>query len=307
MKRFPLLLMLAIGQMLYAQNNLDILTLSGRSAFPTGYDSVHSGKARESGSFIGLTVPVPLSEKTIIYNSLNYFYFHVNNEPVLADSLADPINLHGFILRTGIIQRFSNGRSLQLLLSPRWMSDMKGGGLDNVQMGGLVMYEKIFSDKLTMGFGAMYNQECYGPYFVPLVNLNWQLSERLSIAGMLPVYAKIKYKAGDKLTVGISHFGLATTFNLNDPAYKGDYIERQSIDLSLFANYNISGNIYLEGRFGQAAGRSYKQYAGDQKIKFGLPLTTFGDERVKKNIGFENGLFLDFRLIYSIPLKKQSN
>jgi hypothetical protein len=288
-----------------AQNNLDILTLSGRNAFATEYDSVIPGKAKETGAFVGINLPVPITKKSIFYNNLSYFYFHVNSETELPDSLADPINLHGFILRTGLVQRLGNGRSLQLLISPRIMTDMKGGGTDNFQLGGLAMYEKKYSDKLTIGYGAMFNQEFFGPYLVPLINLNWLINEKFSISGMLPIYAKIKYKASEKFTLGLSHFGLTTSYGLNDEAYPDDYMERQSIDEALFLNYKISKNFYVEGRFGQSMGRSYEQYASDQKAGLTIPLKTFNDDRVAKNIQFENGLFMDFRLIYSIELPKE--
>lgn len=301
MKRLNLLLLsLLVIQLISAQNSLDILTISGRYTTPQEYDSSLIGKAQESGSFVGLTVPIPISKKTIFVNSLNYFYFHVNNEPELADNLVDPINLHGFILRSGILQRFNNGQSIQLLLAPRFMTDMQGGGMDNFQFGGLAMYEKVFSETLTMGFGGMYNQEFFGPYFVPIINLNWHVTDRISIAGMLPVYAKIKYKFNDKFSAGISHFGLTTTFGLNNLEYEGDYIERQSIDVGLFGRYKIAGNLYLEGRFGQSMSRIYKQYSADQKVDFAVPLATFGDDREAKNIQFEDGLFVELRLIYSI-------
>jgi hypothetical protein len=285
-----------------AQNSLDILTLSGRNAFSTDYDSVLPGKAKETGGFVGITLPVPINKKVIIYNSLNYFYFHVNSDDDLGDSLADPINLHGFILRTGLVLRLNNNQSLQLLFSPRLMTDMKGGGADNMQFGGLAMYEKKFSDDLTMGFGAMFNQEFFGPYMLPIVNLSWKLSERVSITGMLPVYAKIKYKVSDKFVAGISHFGLTTSFGLNDAAFSGDYIERQSIDLALFGNYRIAKNIYFEGRFGKSMSRCYKQYESDQKVDFAIPLKTFGDDRELKNIQFKDGLFMELRLVYSIQI-----
>lgn len=288
-----------------AQNNLDILTLSGRNAIATEYDSLLSGKAKETGGFVGITLPVPINKKTIIYNSLNYFYFHVGSDTSVAGSISGPLNLHGFILRTGLVQRMSNGQSIQLLLSPRIMTDMNGGGFDNFQFGAMAIYEKKFSDKLTMGFGAMFNQEFFGPYMVPVVNLNWQVSEKISVSGMLPVYAKIKYKAGEKLTVGISHFGLTTSFGLNEAPFEDDYIERQSIDLALFGNYKIAKNISIEGRFGKSMSRCYKQYAADDKVDFALPLKTFGDDRVMKNVQFQDGLFMELRLIYSIELPKE--
>jgi hypothetical protein len=297
-----LLIGLLLGPIVLAQNSLDILTISGRYGFPQSYDSLLSGKATETGIFVGLTVPVVLSKKTIWYNSLNYFYFHVRNEPELPVSIANPINLHGFILRTGLYQKFDQGRALQLLFAPRLMSDLVSIDGKSFQFGGLALYEKVFSDKLGMSFGAMYNQELFGPYLVPLININWQVSDKWLISGLLPIYAKISYKVNEKFNFGISHFGLLTTYSLNDPEYKDDYIERQSIDLSLYGRYKLAGNFYIEARFGRSFSRSYAQYAGDQKVDFAIPLAKFGDDRVQKNINFHDGFIGDLRIVYNIPI-----
>lgn len=300
-----LIIGLILCSLVPAQNSLDILTVSGRYGLPQTYDSLLSGKATESGIFAGLTVPVVFTKRTIWYNSLNYFYFHVENEPELSTAIANPINIHGFILRTGLYQKFDRGRGIQLLFAPRLMSDLKNIDGNSFQFGGLFMYEKKFRETLSMSFGLMYNQELFGPYFVPLINLNWQLSEKWRIAGLLPIYAKISYIVNENFNLGISHFGLITTYALSDPEYKGDYIERKSIDLSLYARHKIAGNFYLEGRFGRTFGRSYAQYAGDQKVSWGLPLVTFGDNRVQKNIDFKDGIILDIRLVYNIPIPEE--
>lgn len=303
MKQFNTLLIgLMLCSTLSAQNSLDILTISGRYGTPESYDSLLSGKAAESGFFGGLTVPVVINKKTIWYNSLNYFYFHVANEPELPATIANPINLHGFILRTGLYQKFDKGRGMQLLFAPRLMSDLVSVEGSSFQFGGLFMYEKKYSEALTMSFGLMFNQELFGPYFVPLINLNWQPSEKFRIAGLLPIYAKISYIVNENFNFGISHFGLITTYAMNDPEYKGDYIERKSIDLSLYGRYRIAGNFHLEGRFGRSLGRSYAQYEKDQKVSWAIPLVTFGDDRVQKNIDFKDGLILDIRIIYNIPI-----
>jgi len=81
-------------------------------------------------------------------------------------------------------------------------------------------------------------------------------------------------------------------------------MERQSIDLSLFARQRLGGNIFIEGMVGRTMGRSYHQYAGDQTVDFAIPLVTFGDERVMKNeyAEFKDGMILTLKLIYNIAM-----
>jgi hypothetical protein len=303
MKYFVLItITLTLCTPIFAQETIDLLTLSGRYGFPSSYDSIYDGKAKETGFMAGLVAPASISEKSIWYTSLNYFYFHVSDNEEMPKDIANPINLHGIILRTGLVHEFSEDKALQVFFSPRLMSDFQSIDGSHFQYGGMVLYEKLFNENLKMGFGAMYNQEFFGPYLVPLINLNWQINDHWSISGLLPVYAKIKYVINDRLNVGLSHFGLTTSYRLGEADYSGDYIERKSIDETLFARYRLVGNIYIEGRFGYALGRSYAQYAADQKVDFSLPLISFGDDRVQKNVSFHDGLIASLRLVYSIPI-----
>ena len=304
---FLILFLIASTWSMLSQENLDIITLSGRYGFPQSYDSIYESKAKEYGAMLAVVAPIEISDKTIWYNSLNYFYWHVTNEDSTPNSIANPIDLHGIILRTGLYQKIENDRGIQIILAPRFMSDFQNVNSHHFQLGGIFLYEKKYSEVLKVGFGAMYNQEFFGPYLVPLIQLNWKISEDWSIDGLLPIYVKIKYDINEKFNVGFSHFGLTTTYRLGDPNYNGDYMERKSIDETIFGRYNLGGNIFIEGRFGYSLGRSYAQYEADQKVAFSLPLISFGDDRVQKNISFHDGLIASLRFVYSINLKDRNN
>jgi len=292
----------SLGINLSAQKTFDLFTLSGRNGFPQTYNSDYNGDAKEKGVMVNLAVPIKLSEKTMWYSSVNYFYWNVTNNETMPSDILNPINIHGILFRTGIIQKLSNDREIQILAVPRLMSDLNNISIDHFQFGGIFMFKKIYSEKLTVSYGAMYNQEFFGPYLVPLVDLDWQISERWSIIGLLPVYSKIKYKINKNFNAGIAHFGLITSYKLGAAEYNDDYMERQSIDLTIFARHKIVGNLYIEGRFGQTFGRTFAQYAADQKVDFSLPLVGFGDNRVQKNISFQDGLIAEVRLVYSVPI-----
>ena len=304
---FLILFLVSYG--LSGQESLDILTVSGRYGVPQSYDSIYESKANEYGVMLSLVAPIEMNERSIWYNSLNYFYWHVDNDEDTPPEIVNPIDIHGIILRTGLYQKFSEDRGLQIFLAPRFMSDFNNVDIDHFQMGALVLYEKKYREGLKMGFGAMYNQEFFGPYLVPLVNLDWKISEKWSVVGLFPVYGKVKYQVNERFSAGWSHFGLITTYRLGSPEYQGDYIERKSIDESLFARYKLFGDIYVEGRIGYALGRSYAQYEADQKVDFSIPLVGFGDERVQKIVSFHDGVIASLRFVYSISLddRKKTN
>lgn len=305
-KLFAILITLLCTSVGYSQERLDLLTLSGRYGSPTAYDSIYDGKAREAGFMASLVAPIEFSKENIWYNSLNYFYWNVNNDEMMADEVMNPIAVHGFILRTGLYKKFGDDKGVQILLAPRLMTDFHGVDGDHFQLGGIFMYEKRFRETLKMSFGAMYNQEFFGPYLVPLINLDWKINDKWSVNGLFPIYGKVKYQFNDRLDGGWSHFGLITTYRLGHPDYQGDYLERKSIDETLYLRFKLAGDFFLEGRAGYALGRSYKQYEADQKVDFSIPLVGFGDDREAKSVSFHDGFIASLRLVYSIELDSAS-
>ena len=305
MKRYLSVMWLSFALMsLQAQDmgTRDIVSLSGRYGLPSEYEETYAGKATEIGALNSLTAGFKLAPRTLFAINVNHFYFNVRDEAAMPAGIASPIVINGIILRTGIVQQVGEAGTLQLLIAPRLMSDFKNLDGNSFQLGGLVSYAKAYSDDFSLGFGGMYNQELFGPYFVPLVFINWQASEKWYIEGMLPVTAKVHYRVNEGLDVGFNHFGLITSYYLGHEDYAGDYIERQSIDLSLFARQRLFGNIYVEGMAGRTFGRGYEQYAGDQKVDFAIPLVTFGDNRVPKNVTFKDGMIFTLKLIFNMKV-----
>lgn len=302
--RTPILTILALSlcQILSAQKSIDLVTLSGTYGLPVGYEAPVTEKGTELRSNISLTLPAVLSEKTIFYNNINYYYFGIQNKASFDDTIANPIGVSGIILRTGIVQKINDKHGFQILFVPRLMSDFKNVGSNAFQFGGIAMYERVYSDDFTLRLGVLYNQEFSGPYLVPLVYLDWNITDKISFVGLLPVYMKIKYKQSERFEFGIGHFGLMTTFRLGHEDYKNDYLVRQSIDLYLYERFHIGSNIHFETRLGYSLGRTYAQYKEDDKVSLSIPLATFGDNRTQANIPIDNGAFINVRLVYNLPL-----
>lgn len=287
-----------------AQESIDLFTVSLRYGTPSSYATQYAGKGTETGGLVNLTVPIVLNESktSIWYNSLVYTQATVKNNEITPPDIVNPISLHGFILRTGFVKNFDNGTGFQVLFVPRFMTDFDNVSSKNWQFGGIVMYQVRYSQKLRLRYGFLYNQELFGPLLTPLLDVNWQLSDKWSIVGTLPISAKVSYRANENMTMGFSHFALTTSFRLGNPAYQDDYIERTSIDLTLFLRQRIVGNIHVEGRFGHTLDRQYAQYAEDQKLGLRLMIVDFGDDRVQKNAEINNGFIANIRLVYNLPL-----
>ena len=297
-----LFVVMAMSLCLHSQESIDLFTVSGRYGTPQSLEEGYPGEATETGLLVNLKVPVVFSDATIWYSELSYTNFNVNFSEILPEQMASPIALNGFVLQTGLVQRIDDTRKIHLLVAPRYMTDFHNTGSDSWQLGAVGLFEKRFHDRLLMRFGALFNQEFFGPFLVPLVYLDWKFGKKWSISGLLPIYGKLNYHANDRLTLGVSEFGLITSYRLGMPEYQGDYIERSSIDFSLFGRYKLFGNFHLEGRAGYAFSREYGQYEADQKVDFKISLFSFGDDRIRKNVAFNDGPIFNLRLVYNLPL-----
>jgi len=287
----------------WGQSSIDLFTLSGLYGFPTSYDQPLAGKAAEYGALSNLKAPIRFNDKTIWFNDLTYMFHRVTTDlsPEPATFLTS-MNLHAFIFQTGLVRKLDDRNAIQMLLVPRYNSDFNGNDPKNWQLGGIGLFEHRYHERLLMRFGALYNQELFGPLLVPLVYLDWRWNERWSMTGLVPINLKISYQINNRFVAGFSHFGFITTYRIGQSEFQSDYVERNSIDEALFARWRIAGNLHVETRFGYSLARVYEQYSEDQKMDFRLSIIRFGDSRLQKNVNFDSGPIASIRLMYSLPL-----
>ena len=297
------LLLLLTTSGLFGQQSIDLVTLSGRYGFPQSYLNTYPEKATEVAALFNLKAPIRFGTKTIWYNDFSYLFFQVTDNNIIADSIANPLNLNGFILQTGIIQKLNENTALQLLIVPRLMTDFYNVNLGSWQLGGIFLFEKRYSERLLLRYGALYNQELFGPNIVPLVSVDLKIGNKWSLIGMFPISLKLAYHQNQNLTFGFSHFGLTTTYLLGNADYEGDYIERTSIDLNFFVRQRIGGNLHLEARLGYTLNRKYAQYDEGDQLDLRFLIFNFGNNRVQKNVNFKNGPIANLRLVYNLAIE----
>ncbi|MEO0403552.1 MAG: DUF6268 family outer membrane beta-barrel protein [Bacteroidota bacterium] len=181
----------------FAQSRFDVFHVSGNQNFNAPSDSIYKGND-EQALTANLSVPIFLKDSSIWFTSFDYQYFDIGN----AVSSTAPRNsyfMHGMLLKTGYIHRFNAQKSLQVLLVPRLMSDLKGSFSDGFQMGGIVLYEKKKSKDFTWRVGALFNQEFFGPQLVPLVYLDGKVKGNWKVKGLFPIYGKLYYQRSNKM------------------------------------------------------------------------------------------------------------
>jgi len=302
MKTFLTSTLIFLSLTLFAQNRFDVFYIGGNYNF-VGTTDANPDENYDAFIMSNLSIPIILKDSSIWYTSVDYQYFSTNNE-YLATTVnpVEQFNLHGIMLRTGYIHRFNSKQSLQVLFVPRYMSDFNADFSNSLQLGGILMYEKVKSKDYTWRVGVIYNNEFFGTYIVPVFYLDWNMTSKIKVKGLLPVYGKIYMQPSEKLDVGLHFIGLTTSHRINEPDYKNYYVERKTIDISAFGNFHLFDNIFMEARAGYSISRDYGLYAKGDKVDLGMQLVNFGDNRTRTNEEFDGGAFVHLRFIYSIPV-----
>ncbi len=299
--QFKYLLVLLTGllwvQGLQAQRTLEILSISGQYSHNSQYGG--AGNPVIINGLINVKIPVVFQQgKTIWYNNISYLYAEVRNTPT-PDPTAEPFRpLQGFIVQTGLVRQLDERHALQLLLAPRLMA---GGNWSNAdfQPGVIALFEKRHNPSLLMRYGVLYNQDLFGPMIIPLVYLYFQKGDSpWSIEGLLPINSKISYHFNPNISAGIKHFGLITSY----PLEEGGYVERSSVDLSLFSQFRIHKGFHLELNAGYALSRDFAQYADDDQLDARISVLKLGQERQRLNPEYGDGFYAGLKLLYLVEI-----
>lgn len=282
-----------------AQKRFDVFNVTGNYNMA----STDSLSNNESALSANLSIPIVLKDSSVWFTSFDYQYYSIGNTPSETAPI-NKFNVHGFILRTGYILRLNSSQSIQALVIPRIMTDFRASTQKAFQLGGILMYEKKKNENLTWRTGIYYNNEAFGTLIVPLLYLDWNATKKLKVQGLFPIYGKVFVQPKPQLSYGVHFVGLTTSYSINEDQVDNHYVERNAIDLSLFANQKFFGNVFLEGRIGYSITKDYGLYAQGDKLDLALPLVNIGDDRNRLNtVSGSTTPFVHLRLIYSVPIE----
>lgn len=153
-----------------------------------------------------------------------------------------------------------------IMAIPKVASDLKDA-VDSYdyQLGGLFMENYQYSGTLKIKLGLYYNREAFGNFFIPLAGIDWKVSDRLNLYGILPTSYKIEYVIKkSKLYGGLNFRSFTRSFRLNKTE-NYDYVRYNEIQLKLFLDYFIYKKILVFAEVGYSLGRNPWQYTYNTK------------------------------------------
>jgi hypothetical protein len=213
--------------------------------------------------------------------TLPVFYTLKDNK---LDFLLAGVNYNGlFLSGTGSqfggtqFNSFSLPLTFQKSLSPKYAllatfiptlsSDLKDVSGEDMLYSAAVMLRIRKSATFSYSIGAAYSRQFFGTVLIPIVGIDWNINDRWTFSGTLPVSEKIKYKLSNKSFTGVN-----ADFSIGGGSYRlsnktgSDYLQVQQLRGSLFYEYVPAKNFSIQISAGYNFSQKLDRYDKDQKV-----------------------------------------
>jgi len=159
--------------------------------------------------------------------------------------------------------------SLALSVIPRW-NGYASGEYSNFQIGGAVLATYKKRPGLHYKFGLYYNREFSGPFFMPLLGIDWKIDARNNLYGVLPGNLVYEHKISKAIYWGVSFRSITNTYKqgIYYQAPRATFLRIQDTQADLFADLYATQNIVFSFAAGHSFARKYREGDRESAVKY---------------------------------------
>ncbi len=124
----------------------------------------------------------------------------------------------------------------------------------DIQYGGALLTSYQRKETLKYKIGLYYNSEFFGPFFMPLLGIDWNINSKWNLFGVLPGSMNLEYKFMKSIHAGIM-------FRSNTNGYRTfdyNFIRVNDNHLKLFMDFYLSKKQVISIEAGHTILRKYK-------------------------------------------------
>lgn len=187
---------------------------------------------------------VPLKIKTGSYLVFSPFYENWSLDSATRTDAIPQVSSIGLpIVIQFPIQK--NKWSLMLAVIPRFNSEGLKISDSSFQIGAATTIMYQFNEKLKCRIGVYVNREFFGIYVVPLAGLDWKLSERDNLFGILPGRLCYEHKLNTHFYMGGLYVSTTNSYLLQPGTYLRIGDNRISAYLDYYATKHLVASAHL--------------------------------------------------------------
>lgn len=203
-------------------------------------------------------------------------------------------NVYGFSPIIGYRRRLTPKVELTALALPALNSDLREVRGTDLTWGGVVRAAYRVNSRFGYRFTLGYRQQFYGPQYVVLLGLDWQLGRCWRVFGDLPTTFTVSYSAGPRTNLGFNLIGINTAYRLQE---QNQYFQYQQGHYGLFAERYLSAHWALRATAAYAVTRRLDVAAKDDQWPATIDYIGLGKGPTPLNPRIEKGAA--FRLVLS--------
>jgi hypothetical protein len=257
---FTLIGLFLLSNCITAQPFADIGTFNYQT-FSSPYTDVDSKKNKTDDYVLNFFVPKEFKNGNVLLIRLNSEYIYSSIIPSSGYAIASVSLPVGF----QVVTKNKKWKTVAIAV-PKVASDFRDKiDKTDFQMGGIFLENYVYSDRLKIKAGLYYNREAFGNFFVPLVSIDWQATNRINFYGILPTNYKVEFNLKkNKLYTGLNFKSLTRSFRLSQNQ-NFDYVRYDEMQLKFFVDWFIYKKMLLFGEAGYSLGKNPLQYSYNTK------------------------------------------
>lgn len=248
-------------------------------------------------------LPLVVNDNNIVIIGLEYEYTQITS----TSSLYWNKEFASSMLQIGLEHKWNDKSKMLFLAIPRFNTDYSNVDGSHFQIGGLALGTSKRSENFDWKYGLYYNGELFGPMIVPIFGFNWKINEKLRLKLAAPLNFEFAYMPSDRLRTGIRFDGVNASYRVTSPGGWPRYIDKADNNVWAFGEFHFGKNIWFHIKAGYSIIRKYRYFNENDKMTVKFGPVNVGDNRnwsAPKNIpiAFKNGLSLEARFIYRLPI-----
>jgi hypothetical protein len=217
-----------------------VLTVS-RQQFNSNYKGNEKAGLMTEDHFFNVFIPKKINGNDLLLVRLNSEYLRITP----GNSLARSIELYSFYTPVGVqMVNRSEKWKLTMVAIPKISSDLENDLSRDMQLGGYLILGRVFNEKLMVRAGIYYNRECFGNFWMPLAGVDWKISSRWQMYGIMPSNFRLQYQAGKSWFTGLGFRAFQRSYRLGG-TYGNGFVRIRENQLKLFAERFIYKKILV--------------------------------------------------------------
>ena len=264
---------------------------------------------------IDLTLPIKINEKFVIITG--YSHDRLDLWPYAPATGVDNPTYFMHSIKAGISWQHNEKWSGQYLILPKTTGALDQMNNKNSQLAALALIKQKKKENLFLRYGAYYNSEIFGPFFVPLLGI-WYRSpnKKFEMNWTLPVWADMNYTWKPWFTTGFNFQSFVRTYYRKNQSInvfptpvgfqQEQYMVKASNEIYLYTQFNIKRSFLIQTKIGKSIGRKFKHYNYGDNVDWGFSAFRFGDSRAQLNPNLKDGLVFQVRFIYRFWLDEEA-